>query len=198
MKFFEKLFKLQYFLILIFIFVILFPTGQASATGACYCVKDGNASCQSLAQLDCNNFSNASKPYGSCSWANLDGNCDGLVDEFNRQKSPSPFYPPEAPEGANNPLPELKLKAQSTLSQLPTTDAAEIIGIAVKGLVGFMGSIMFVMVLYGGIMMMTAQGNTERVEKSKKIMIWAALGATAMLISYIVVNFVFSSISSGT
>lgn len=61
----------------------------------------------------------------------------------------------------------------------------------------FMGSIMFVLVVYAGVMFMTAQGNSERVEKAKNIMVWATLGVAVMLLSYIVVSFVFSSIQGG-
>lgn len=98
----------------------------------------------------------------------------------------------------SDPLSDIKMQAQSTLNQFPaTTTPQQIIGIAIKTLTMFMGSIMFVLVVYAGVMWMTAQGNSERVEKSKKIMIWAVLGVAVMLMSYIVVSFVFSSIQSG-
>ena len=104
----------------------------------------------------------------------------------------APVEPKKSAEPAD-PLAPIKSKAATVLSQTPVAyTPQQLIGIAIKGLTGFMGAIMFVLVLYAGVLLMTAQGNTERIEHSKKIMVWATLGVAVMLLSYIVVNFVFS------
>ncbi len=139
-------------------------------------------------------MSSASEPYGACSWDGTDQICAQHVDELNLTKS-KPAASPVAGDTEDK-IQEIKAEAYVTLSQLPVTSPQQIIGLAVRVLMMFMGSIMFVLVVYAGVMWMTAQGNSERIEKSKKIMVWATLGVAVMLLSYIVVNFVFTSISS--
>jgi ABC-type oligopeptide transport system substrate-binding subunit len=96
---------------------------------------------------------------------------------------------------ADQKLSELKTKAASELNQFPTTNPQAIIGLAVRALMMFMGAIMFGLVVYAGIIWMSAQGNTEKISKAKNIIIWSALGVTVMLISYIVVNFVLTTLT---
>lgn len=77
------------------------------------------------------------------------------------------------------------------LDQLSVSTASGIIGVGIRGLMMFMGAIMFALVIYAGFLWMMAQGNGEKIEKAKNIIVWAGLGVTIMLVSYIVVNFVF-------
>lgn len=92
----------------------------------------------------------------------------------------------------------IQMKAEAAkLNQLPTTNAQQIIGLAVKALMMFMGAIMFLLVVYGGVLWMTASGNSEKIDKAKNIIIWAALGVAVMLVSYMAVNFVFSKLATG-
>lgn len=108
------------------------------------------------------------------------------------------------PATSNGPVPfssdtveKVRAEALVYLSQLPTTNPQAIFGLAIKILMMFMGSIMFALVVYAGFIWMTAQGNSERIEKARNIMIWSALGVAVMLLSYIIVNFVFTSVTIG-
>ena len=91
---------------------------------------------------------------------------------------------------------QLKVQARQ-LNQLPTSNPQEIIGLAIKSLMMFMGAIMFLLVVYGGAMWMTASGNSEKIDKAKNIIVWAALGVVVMLSSYLIVNFVFTNLGNG-
>lgn len=91
----------------------------------------------------------------------------------------------------------IKERARTELNQLPSTNAQEIIGQAIKILTAFMGAIMFVLVVYAGFLWMTAQGNSDKIETAKNIMVWSALGVAVMLTSYIIVQFVFTQIEKG-
>ena len=95
---------------------------------------------------------------------------------------------------AEQKLTDLKARAATELNQFPTTNPQQIIGYAISALMMFMGAIMFALVVYAGIIWMTAQGNTEKISKAKNIMIWSALGITVMLASYVLVNFVFKTL----
>lgn len=80
------------------------------------------------------------------------------------------------------------------LNQLGNRKIPEILGEAIRVLMGLMGSIAFVMFIYGGVMWMTAAGNAERAGKAVKIMLWAALGVAVILASYALVDFVFEAV----
>ena len=57
-----------------------------------------------------------------------------------------------------------------------------------------MGAIAMVMYIWAGFLWMTASGNAEKTTKAKGIIVWTSLGVIAMLASYMLVTFVFSSI----
>jgi uncharacterized membrane protein len=58
----------------------------------------------------------------------------------------------------------------------------------------FIGSIVLVMYIFGGFLWMTASGNSEQVDKAKKILVWSSLGVVAMLASYVLVTFLFKTV----
>lgn len=80
------------------------------------------------------------------------------------------------------------------LNQFQYTSAPEIIGLAVKILMSFMGAIMFILVVYAGLLWMTSAGNSDKIETAKRIIVWSTLGVTVMLASYIIMNFVFKQL----
>lgn len=71
---------------------------------------------------------------------------------------------------------------------------AQFIGNGIKVMLLFIGSIALIMYIYGGLLWMTAAGNTERISKSKQILVYATLGVIAMLGSYLLVQFVFGTV----
>ena len=70
----------------------------------------------------------------------------------------------------------------------PTT--AQIIGkIVVVGL-QIVGLVFFILIVYGGIVWLTAGGNKERADKAVSTLRQATLGLLVIIFAYIVVNFV--------
>ncbi|MDO8509874.1 MAG: pilin [bacterium] len=67
----------------------------------------------------------------------------------------------------------------------------ELVGRAVKALMYAMGSILFALYIYAGILWMSSAGNTERVGMAKKIVVWSTLGVIVQLSAYMIVSFVF-------
>ncbi len=65
-------------------------------------------------------------------------------------------------------------------AQTPET----IVGIVISAVLGFLGVIFIVLMVYGGILWMTAGGNDEKVGKAKNIIRNAAIGLVVVLISY--------------
>ncbi len=81
---------------------------------------------------------------------------------------------------------------------LGETDVRVIIGRVIKGILGIVGSLAFVMFIYGGVMWMTSAGNADRVKKGQSILIWTVLGLGVIFASYAAVNAILNAITSGT
>lgn len=67
-----------------------------------------------------------------------------------------------------------------------STRAGVIIGV----ILSFVGVIFLVLMIYAGLMWMTAQGNQERVNKSKDLMINAVIGLIIVMAAYAITSFV--------
>jgi cytochrome bd-type quinol oxidase subunit 2 len=58
---------------------------------------------------------------------------------------------------------------------------------------GLLGLIAVIMILYGGFIWLTAGGNEDKVDSAKKIISAAAVGLVVILISWAIVNFVIGT-----
>jgi len=77
-------------------------------------------------------------------------------------------------------------------------DARRIVVDAIKIILGFLGIIAMVLILYAGFKWMTAGGNEEQVSDAKKILIAGIIGLAIILSAYIIANFVIKQIYSAT
>ncbi len=82
------------------------------------------------------------------------------------------------------------LGAMQTLPQL--------IAAIIRVILGFLGIIAVVFVLYGGFTYMTSGGDPERVKKAKRILTNAAIGLVIVLSSFAIAQFVVSKLSSAS
>jgi hypothetical protein len=80
------------------------------------------------------------------------------------------------------------------LNVLKFRGPADFIGNGIRIILMFIGSIVLVMYIFGGFLWMTASGNSEQVDKAKKILVWSSLGVVAMLASYVLVTFLFKTV----
>lgn len=69
-----------------------------------------------------------------------------------------------------------------------TVTAPQLIGQIIKGLLGVLGSVSLLMMVWGGFQWLISAGNAEKVEAGTKTMLWAAIGAVLALSSYVLVN----------
>lgn len=60
----------------------------------------------------------------------------------------------------------------------------------INGILGSVGAIALLYLVWGGITWMTSQGNSERVKKGKDTIVWAILGLALIFSSYVIVEFV--------
>lgn len=68
----------------------------------------------------------------------------------------------------------------------------DLIGRIINILIGLIGLILFLFILYGGIMWMTARGDSTKVEKAQGIILNAVIGVIVVLAAYAVTSFVIN------
>lgn len=81
----------------------------------------------------------------------------------------------------------------SSLNQLGNVTIQQLLGKVIKTVMGIVGTIAFLMCIYGGLLWMTASGNSEKESKAMHILAWAAMGIIVIFASYALVDFVFEA-----
>ncbi|HNV12431.1 MAG TPA: hypothetical protein PK686_03520 [bacterium] len=76
----------------------------------------------------------------------------------------------------------------------PSDDATGSIVSRVSGIVGFLlsfiGLVFLILIIYSGVLWMTASGNEQQIQKSKNIMIWSIIGIISIFASFAIVQFI--------
>ncbi|PKM91170.1 hypothetical protein CVU82_03925 [Candidatus Falkowbacteria bacterium HGW-Falkowbacteria-1] len=65
-------------------------------------------------------------------------------------------------------------------------------------LLSFVGLLFLILMIYGGLLWMTASGNDQQVVKSRNVMVWAAVGIVIVFISFILVQFIGAQLTKPT
>ena len=76
-----------------------------------------------------------------------------------------------------------------------STDLPKLIGNVIGGVLSLIAVIFFILMVYGGLLWMTARGNTDQVKKAQDAIISAVIGIVVVLSAYAITTFVFTSIS---
>lgn len=83
-------------------------------------------------------------------------------------------------------------------TEKPTAkDIAKFIGQIVQSILSAIGAFALLMVVYGGILILTSHGNPEGISKGKKTITWAFIGVGVVLGSYALVSYVITGIEGG-
>lgn len=82
----------------------------------------------------------------------------------------------------------------SDLSPVGTPSVYQLIGIVIAGALGIIGSISLLIFVYAGFLMLISQGDPSKVQKSKAIMVWAAIGLIVIFGSYILVTYILTGL----
>lgn len=72
------------------------------------------------------------------------------------------------------------------------------LGTIIGAALSFIGVIFMVLIIYGGLIWMLAQGNDSQVEKAKNIIIQAVIGLIIVLGAYAITAFIGTQLTSGT
>ncbi|HCU48075.1 TPA: hypothetical protein DIC39_03425 [Patescibacteria group bacterium] len=93
--------------------------------------------------------------------------------------------------------PGLRLTAEAAglpMGSDPITVTAKIINIVL----GFLGVVFIVLIIYAGFQWMTASGNEEKISQAKKMIGNAVIGLLIILASYAITFFIFTGIKKST
>lgn len=90
---------------------------------------------------------------------------------------------------------------QSTFGTTGKDSLAKMIGAGVNVVLGILGLILVVLIIYAGFLWMTAQGDTKKVDKAKDMLKQAVIGLVLVFAAYAIAQFVMlnlADISDGT
>lgn len=73
---------------------------------------------------------------------------------------------------------------------LPTTNAVDYAITIGRALFSILGLIALVLIIYGGFLMLTSQGNEEKVKKGRDTLMWAIVGLIVMLSSLGILQYI--------
>lgn len=85
-----------------------------------------------------------------------------------------------------------------TFTGLGTKDIREGIMTIISYLLGFLGIIAIIIILYGGFVWLTSAGNEEKVGQAKKIITAGIIGLVIVFISYAIASFVITQLITAT
>lgn len=78
------------------------------------------------------------------------------------------------------------------------TDPRVIVGNVISAIISVIGSIAFLMFVYGGVLWITSFGDSAKVDKGKKVLVWATMGLGMIAASYVLVNAVIQGLATGS
>lgn len=88
-----------------------------------------------------------------------------------------------------SPLPGTKLK--TAIGCIPVLSSKEaFLGFILKWTIGIGGGIAFLLIIYAGFMLMTAQGNPERIQAGKELMTSAISGLILLIFSIVILRII--------
>ena len=85
-----------------------------------------------------------------------------------------------------------------TFTGLGTKDLREGVMAIVRILLGFLGIIAIIIMLYGGFVWMTSAGNEEKVGQAKKIITSGIIGLIIIFVSFAIAQFVITQLITAT
>lgn len=103
------------------------------------------------------------------------------------QPAQNPVTPPASdPYGLTDTAQEAGLISQNTT---PLT-VSQIIGMIINAFLGLVGVIYLVLIIYSGVVWMTAGGNEETITKAKKKLVNATIGLILIFTAFIITNYI--------
>jgi hypothetical protein len=93
---------------------------------------------------------------------------------------------------------QVSLGFPSSLAGLSSQDLKTTISNLVRVIFGFLGILLVLLLLYGGFLWMTSQGNEQQIERAKKVITSAVIGLVLVLSAFGIASFIVNSLVGGT
>jgi len=87
---------------------------------------------------------------------------------------------------------EVKAPIVETEKSIP-----QVVGGVVKWILGIIGVILVVLIVYGGVMYATSAGNEERVKKARNVLTYSIVGVTVIALAFLITDYVVSALFPG-
>ncbi len=103
---------------------------------------------------------------------------------------------PNIPSTSNTPSTTTGTKTSTaTLTNpLSVSTPGALIGNIIKTLMGVVGVVAVLMIVWGGVMYMTSAGSDEKIGTAKKIITGAIIGLVISILAYVIIDFVIKAI----
>lgn len=62
----------------------------------------------------------------------------------------------------------------------------------INGILGVVGAVALLYIVWGGVQWMTSQGNSDKIQKGKDTIVWGILGLVMIFSSYVIITFVMN------
>ncbi len=102
--------------------------------------------------------------------------------------------PPDTADGSSTAF-DLGRLGRVTFLPTKVNSPAELVLVIINWLIGILGSLAVIAIIYSGIMYITAGPDTARAEAAKKNLLWAIVGIVIILAAFLIVNFVINAIA---
>lgn len=109
--------------------------------------------------------------------------------------SASVLFIPRIAFGQEADFPGVVFDPEGTIKKatnLPSASPPSIVINVMQWVLGFLGLISVIMIIWGGFTWMTAAGNEEKIKKAKEVLKAAIIGLIVIMLSYSIVAFIFS------
>jgi hypothetical protein len=78
-------------------------------------------------------------------------------------------------------------------SPIGAVSPTQLIGKAIKAVLGILGAVALLIFVYGGFVWMTSGGSPEKIKTARMTLVWAVLGMAVIFLSYAAVDFVLKA-----
>ncbi|MFZ5363897.1 MAG: pilin [Patescibacteria group bacterium] len=78
-------------------------------------------------------------------------------------------------------------------SPIGAVSPTQLIGKAIKTVLGILGAVALLIFVYGGFVWMTSGGSPEKIKTARTTLVWAVLGMAVIFLSYAAVDFVLKA-----
>jgi hypothetical protein len=73
-----------------------------------------------------------------------------------------------------------------------------VVGQVIRVILGFVGTIFFILIIYGGLLWMTSAGDQDKVKKARGIIGTSAIGLGVVLAAFAITFFVYTALGGAT